>query len=129
MKRKIGFLVVLLFAGMISVYAQGGPPRRTVEERVKIVMEKLVDLKLDKDQIAITDTIFTDYYKMQEKAREERMAAGGQPDREKMRETMQKFIAERDDKLKKVWSEVQFKKFKDEIEATLRPQRQGSGNR
>ena len=50
-------------------------------------------------------------------------AGGAQPDRDKMRAEVQKLNGERDEKLKKVFTADQFKKFKDEIEATLRPQR------
>ncbi|MDP9230296.1 MAG: hypothetical protein M3O67_06465 [Bacteroidota bacterium] len=129
MKTKIGFLVILLIAGIFAANAQGGQgfQRHTVEERVKNVNDKIADLKLDKNQLALTDSIFTDYYKAQDKTREDMMASGGQFDRDKMRETMQKFADDRDEKLKKIWSEAQFKKFKDEIETTLRPQKPAGG--
>ena len=44
-----------------------------------------------------------------------------------MREKMQKLQAERDDKLKKIFTDDQYKKWKDEIEPTTRPQRGGNG--
>jgi periplasmic protein CpxP/Spy len=81
----------------------------------------------DKDKAALTDSAFAAYYKAQDKMREEMMAGGGTPDRDAMREKMQKFAAERDDRLKKIFTDDQFKKWKDEIEPSLRPQRPGGG--
>jgi len=130
MKTKMSLLAVLLFAVSCITYAQGGGGFQmpSAEERTKTVMEKLGDLKLDKDQTSKTDTIFATYYRAQAKKFEE-MRAGGQVDREAMRTEMEKMSADRDDKLKKVWSADQFKKFKDEIEPTLRQRRGGGGAR
>jgi hypothetical protein len=122
MKKQIIFALFMLFAGTAMVNAQdggGAPPRRTVEERVKSAMEKVTPaLSLDKTQETRTDSVFTDYYKAMDKLRES-MTAGTRPDRSEF----EKFAAERDEKLKKIFTEAQFKKFKDEVEATLRPQR------
>ena len=54
-------------------------------------------------------------------------AGGGTPDRDQMREKSQKMMADRDEKLKKIFNEDQYKKWKDEIEPSMRPQRQGGG--
>jgi periplasmic protein CpxP/Spy len=124
MKTKIGLLVALLFAVVFSVNAQG--QRRTVEERVKSAMEKLEPLKLDKDQLTKTEAIFTDSYKEQQKAMEE-MRNSGSVDRDAMMAARKKSAEARDEKLKKVFTDDQYKKFKDEIEATMQPQR-GGGN-
>lgn len=131
MKKQLFLLMAVVVAGISSLQAQGGGgnmPRRTVEERVKAVNEKIVDFKLDKDKAVQSDSIFTTYYKAQDKMREEMMAGGGQPDREKMREVFEKLGTDRDEKLKKVFSEEQFKKWKDEIEPSMRQRRQGGGN-
>jgi len=55
------------------------------------------------------------------------MAGGGQPDREKMMSESKKLADERDVKLKAIFTADQFKKWKDEIEPSLRPQRGGGG--
>ena len=123
MKTKFSFLMICMVAAVLTLNAQGGGQPPTVEERVKTTMEKLVPLALDKDQTEKTNVVFTDYYKAVQKKREEMTAGGAQPDRDKMREEVQKLNVERDEKLKKVFTADQFKKFKDEIEATLRPQR------
>lgn len=131
MKRKLLLLTAILFVALGVTQAQGGGqgPRRTVEERVKAVNEKLAEFKLDKEKQTLSDSAFYQYYRAQDKLREEMMAGGGQPDFQAMREKMQPLTNERDEKLKKVFSADQFKKWKDEIEPSLRPQRrQGGGN-
>ena len=129
MKTKFVLVFAVLIAGTFIASAQGGGfPRRTVEERAKAAMDKLTDFKLDKDKSDQTDSVFTQFYRMQDVRRQE-MMAGGSPDRDKMRAEMQKMGADRDDKLKKIFTEDQFKKWKDEIEPSLRPQRPGgNGN-
>ena len=128
MKKKMLLLASLALMAVFAVNAQGGGMRMSVPERVKAVMDKLTDFKLDKDKTALTDSAFTNYYTSAQKMREEMMAGGGQPDRDAMREKMQKMAAERDDKLKKIFSDDQYKKWKDEIEPTTRPQRPAGGN-
>ncbi len=131
MKKVVLLMTAVMLAGVLTTQAQGGGgggnfQRRTVEERVKSVMDKLGDLKLDKDQTTKTDSVFTEYYRTRDKVMQDAMAGGAQPDREKMRETNQKLSADRDDKLKKIFTDEQFKKWK-ELEPTLRPQRGGGG--
>ena len=120
MKTKISMLVALLFAATISTQAQQGTQRRTVEERVKSAMDKISDpLKLDKAQQDKTTAVFTDFYTSQDKMREDARAGGTRPDRS----VMDKMANDRDDKLKSIFTDDQFKKFKDDIEPALRPQR------
>jgi hypothetical protein len=126
MKKMILFLVIL-FAGTIVVNAQGGFQRRTVEERVAIAHNKIDSaFKLDQTKLSQTDSVFTNFYKSTDKVRDE-MMNGGQPDFQAMREKMQPSVDERDKKLQGILTEVQFKIFKDQIEATLRPRRPGGG--
>lgn len=127
MKKVIVLMIAVVLTGATYAQGGGGGMRRTVEERVKSVMERLAPLSLDKDQTTKTDSVFTDFYKAQDKMREEMMAGGGQPDRQAMMEKVQKMNGERDEKLKKIFTEAQFKKFKDEIEPAMRPQRGGGG--
>jgi protein CpxP len=129
MKKAI-LLLAIAITGVLAVQAQGGGggfQRRTPEERLKMTKEKLADLKLDKDQTTKSDSVFMDHFRAQDKMFEEMRAAGGGGDRDQMREKMQKLAAERDEKLKKIFTEDQFKKWKDEIEPALRPQRGGGG--
>src|SRR5688572_29665030 len=98
MKKTFLFAVLLLSAGFIM--AQGGGQRRPVEERVKMVMEKITPaLSLDKDQQPKTDSIYTEYYRAMEKFRET-LEPGTRPDRSQF----EKFVSDRDEKLKKVFT-------------------------
>ena len=126
MKTKFVLALAIFVAGTLTANAQnGGQPRRTVEERAKAAMDKIIDFKLDKDKSDQADSVFTQYYRTASAKRQE-MMAGGSTDRDKMREEMQKMGADRDDKLKKIFTDDQFKKWKDEIEPSLRPQRSGN---
>src|SRR5258706_15686327 len=128
MKIKFVWTAAILFIAGLAANAQGGGyPRRTVEERVKAADEKIAVFNLEiskKDQV---DTIFSQYYRTADAKRQE-MMSGGSPDRDKMRAEMQKLSGDRDDKLKNIFTDDQFKKWKDEIEPSLRPQRPGGGN-
>jgi len=128
MKTKVVLIAVALFAGSVASNAQGGFPRRTIEERVKAVDEKISVFNLDKAKKDQADTVFTQYFKAVDAKREEMMNSGS-PDREKMRSEMQKLSGDRDDKLKSIFTDDQFKKWKDEIEPSLRPLRSNGGGR
>ena len=125
MKKQIAFLIGALFISISSLMAQGqGGPRLTLEERIKVVNEKLADFKLDTDKLAKTDSVFKVYYNELQKQREEMRASSGAPDRDAMREKMLKLNIERDEQLKLIFTADQFKKWKDDIEPAMRPQRQ-----
>jgi len=117
MKNKIGLLLVLLFAGIFSLQAQQqGFQRRTVEERVKMTMDKISDsLQLSAPQQTDAAQTFTDYYKDMEKLREG-MAPGTRPERS----DFEKIMTDRDAKLKAIFTEQQYKKYKEELEPAMR---------
>lgn len=128
MKKAIFLLIAVAFAGIYTANAQGGGfQRRTPEEQLKAVKEKLADLKLTSEQSVKADSAFIKFFRNRDKVFEE-MRAGGQFDREAMREKNEKLTTERDDELKKIFDEAQFKKWKDDIEPSLRPQRGGGRN-
>jgi protein CpxP len=134
MKKVILLLIAVATAGIFTAQAQGGGgggfQRRTPEENLKLVKEKLVDLKLSAEQTTKSDTVFINFYRDRDKMMEEMRAGGGAPDRDAMRAKNEKMAADRDDKLKGIFSADQFKKWKDEIEPAMRPQRRqgGGGN-
>jgi len=100
MKTKITVMISSLILLVVVVNAQGGFQRRTVEERVQVVQQKFDSaFKLDKPKIADVDSVFANYYRAQDKLREEMMSGGGQPDFQAMREKMQPFMDERDKKI------------------------------
>ncbi len=125
MKKQILLLVAAVMVSIATVNAQGFQ-RKTVEERVKETMDKIADFKLDKANSDKAESAFTTFYKAQQKMMEDMMAGGGQVDRDAMRASRQKLADERDAQLKLIFTEDQYKKWKDEIEPSMRPQRGGN---
>ena len=128
MKTKITWMIISLVFGAIAANAQGGFQRRTVEERVQMVQQKLDSaFKLDKAKLAQADSAFANFYRGTDKIRDEMMSGGGQPDFQAMREKAQPLIDERDKKLQGILTADQFKTWKEQIEPSMRPRRQGGG--
>ncbi|MBO9151565.1 hypothetical protein ACFOTA_05065 [Chitinophaga sp. GCM10012297] len=125
MKKQILFALAFMLAVNVAAFAQqggGNGQRRTPEERVKMTVERLTtELQLNKEQAVKLDTVFTKFYKDMQKMREEAQAGGGRMDRE----AFQKLGGERDEKVKTVLTDDQFKKYKEQMEAM----RQRGGNR
>jgi len=127
MKKQILFLLAVVLAGFTTVNAQGFQ-RRTVEERVQTIHQKLDSaFKLDKTKAADADSAFATYYRATDKLREEMMSGGGQPDFQAMREKMTPLTEERDKKLQAILTADQYKVWKEQIEPSMRPQRRGGG--
>lgn len=120
MKRKMSMLFALILIATTGIYAQG-MQRRTVPERVKATMDKITTpLNLDASQASRTDSVFTDYYTAQMKMFQDAQASGNRPDRS----AFQKLMQDRDARLQTIFTADQYTKFKNEVEETLRPQRQ-----
>lgn len=127
MKNRI-ILTGIVLAAALTVNAQGGFQRTTVEERVKIVHHKIDSaFKPSAENLKQIDDVFTTYYKEQDKLREELMGGGGRPDMEAWREKQKPITEKRDAALKKLLSDEQYKKYIDEIEPALRPRGRGPG--
>lgn len=136
MNKKTLFALCVVFLAALPAMAQPGGgrfQRRTVEERVTHV-HNFLDSSFNKQITAVKmvniDSAFATYYRAQDKMRDEMMAAsgGGRPDEatmEAMRTKMQELGIERDEKLQKVFTAEQYKKWKDELEAALQPRRGG----
>ena len=123
MKKQIVLIAIAAFAMIGTVSAQGGFQRRTVEERVKSVHDKMDSaFKPDAAKMTSIDTLFTSYYKAQDAFRDEMMASGN-TDRDAMRAKMTEMAAARDEKLKQFLTEEQMKIWKETIEPSMRPQR------
>jgi hypothetical protein len=128
MKKTIVALAVILLAGTGSTFAQGGGgggfQMPTPEERVKRVHAKADSaFKLDEAKMKEMEAAYLDYYKAQEKVREEVMASAG-GDRDAMRAAMQEKMKPQqealDTKLKPILGDDKFKIWKEQIEPTLR---------
>ena len=106
-----------------TVNAQGGFQRRTVEERVKSVHEKMDSaFKPEATKMAAIDSVFTGFYTTQDKSRDEMMASGNM-DRDAMRAKMTEMAEARDIKLKAILTEAEMKIWKETIEPSMRTQR------
>ena len=126
MKKTIVAAVILL-AGTASSFAQGGGggfQMPTPEERVKRVHAKMDSaFKLDETKMKEVEALYLDYYKTQDKVREDLMTSNGgnfQGMREQMQEKMKPHQEALDAKLKPVLGDDKFKTWKDQIEPTLR---------
>lgn len=118
MKIKILFLSVFFCALTLFSLAQG-QQRRTVEERVKRVVDTMTTVfKIEKTVQDQASVVFTEYYTSMDKLRES-LPEGERPDRAEI----DKLTAARDEKLKKILNQEQFITFKDDIEPALRPRR------
>ena len=128
MKTKGILIISFLILTVVAANAQGGFQRRTVEERVQAVQQKLDSaFKLDKTKLADADSAFANYYRSADKLREEMMSAGGQPDFQAFREKTQPLMDERDKKLQTILTADQYKTWKDTIEPSMRPHRPNGG--
>ena len=110
MKSKI-FLsaILLLFATFSFAQAQGDTKKMTVDEKVKKTMSQLTpQLALDNDQQTKIQAIYTDFYTAKEKLYEG-LQPGAQPDKAQK----EKLMNEKDERIKAVLNEDQYKKFKD----------------
>ena len=127
MKKQFFLSAVALVISITATKAQGGGfQRQTVPEKVSNTMAKLAPLKLDSATTIKADTIFTNYYTIQQKTMQDMMSGGGEPDRDVMRQKRQQLNDDRDAKLKMIFTDDQYNKWKSDIEPSLRPQR---GNR
>ena len=128
MKIRFVAIVAMIFAFAISAQAQGGGPRRTVEERVKAIHEKLDSaFKLEAATQAKVDSVFANYYREQDKVRAAAMSGGERPDFSVMREKMQPAADARDKELKTLLGDDKFKTWKEQIEPALMQRRGGGG--
>jgi len=128
MKKQCVLVVMAAMFSITAVKAQGGGGQRmTPEERLKFTIEKMAPLNLDAATKAKSDAIISDYLNEQQKAMDEIRANGG--DRETMMAKRKELTDARDTKLKAIYTETQYKQWKDEIEPSLRPQRPAGGGK
>ena len=125
MKKQMLLIACAVVLSIGAACAQGGQ-RQTPEERTKTAMEKITVLNLDADAKTKTEVIISDFYNAQQKAMEA-MRASATRDREAIMAKRKELATERDNKLKTVFTADQLKKWQDEIEPSLRPQRGGGG--
>lgn len=128
MKKQFAVMAFGAIFSIAAAHAQGGGGQRlSPEERTKATMEKMAALNLDAGVKTKTAEVITDYNDAQQKAMEE-MRASGTMNRETMMAKRKELADVRDTKLKAIFTAEQMKKWTEEIEPSLRPQR-GGGQR
>ncbi|MEO7263902.1 MAG: hypothetical protein ABIW38_03270 [Ferruginibacter sp.] len=126
MRKQILSLLLAVFVMAGAAFAQGGQ-RQTPEERITATMEKMAALNLTAEQQVSTKKIMTEFFEAQQKSMED-MRASGTMDRDAMMAKRKELSDARDGKLKLIFNGDQMKKWIDEVEPSLRPQRrQGQG--
>ena len=123
MKKQLflGLLAFISTAG--TLMAQDNMQPKKPHERAKETYFKLkTDLALTGEQDAKVYQAFEDYYTTMQKLREE-MRASGNTGSERMKDNVEKISTVRDNKLKAALTEEQMKKWVNEIEPGMRPQR------
>lgn len=120
--KKLLLLLAFGLAVTFSAQAQQGGQRRSVEERVKMTLDRMKEtLQITPEQTVKLDSVFTKSFKEMEKAREDARSSGNRMDRD----AFMKFANERDEKIKSILTEEQYKKYK----AAEGERRQRMGNR
>ncbi|MDF2381139.1 hypothetical protein JMG10_06670 [Nostoc ellipsosporum NOK] len=120
-------ILVACFSMVLAAGASAqGFQRRTVEERVQTVHQKIDSaFKPSAEVLTKVDAAFKTYYTDQDKIMAEARGEGQRPDMDALRKKMEPLVEARDKELKAALTEEQFKKFKDEIEPSLRQRRPG----
>lgn len=117
MKTKITMLFAFILFAAATTFAQD-IRKRTVSERVKTTMDKISSpLKLDASQASRTDSVFAEFYQSQDKMMANAKTSGVRPDRN----SFEKILDARDEKLKVIFTADQYNNFKNEVENSLRP--------
>jgi len=122
MRSRFILILGLVLALSTSIHAQ----KEGVGDKVSAVLTKFdAAIKPDKAKRSSIETIFTDFYKAQEKLRDNiqgssPLAQGLQQDYQSVRKQNEGLFTERDDQLKKVLSADEYKKWKEDIEPSIR---------
>lgn len=112
----------VILSSFIKTHAQ-----KSVAERVSNALAKFdASIKPDKSKRSSIEAIFTDFYTAHEKLRSNIQGASSntrqplQQDYQSIRKENEGLFTERDNRLKKVLSAEEFKRWKEEIEPSLR---------
>jgi hypothetical protein len=121
------FILALVFAlsGSAALQAQELVIKyqfKTPEEKTRLAMDKLKDFKLSPDAGEKTNKVLAEFYKDQQKMLDGAIK-NGVSDVEQYKAKKLKLVADRDDKLKKVFSKEQFNTWITVIEPSLQPKR------
>ncbi|SDC87350.1 hypothetical protein [Niabella drilacis] len=122
MRNRFILVLGLFLALSTSIYAQ----KEGVGDKVSAVLTKFdAAIKPDKAKRSSIETIFTDFYTAQDKLRNNiqgssTLAQGLQQDYQSVRKQNENLFTERDNQLKKALSAEEYKKWKEDIEPSIR---------
>lgn len=104
--KKLLLVVFVAIVAMGSGFAQpgGGDPAARLQREIDVLT---TELSLTKDQVAKVTPIITEAQKKQQEAFAKMREAGGEMDRDKMRDERTKMMADTDKKLKAVLTPAQ----------------------
>lgn len=122
--KFLGLLGGLLLISFLQLQAQNRP---SVQERVGAVHERFVASNIDKSKLDQVKNIFTDFYTAQDQIRQNiqgpssGLAQGfaGQ-DFQSVRQQNENIITKRDEQLNRLLSTDEYRKWKEEIEPSLK---------
>ncbi len=124
MKKRIALSMIALCVGAVSVNAQSKGSKNNTAERLKVLNEKLAVLNLEQDKLNQVDSAFATAYAAQQQLRADMKESTDEvTDKEAMKTKMKAIVKNRDASLKAIFTDEQFKKWKEEIEPTLRQQK------
>jgi len=121
--KKVLFSMLFLLAGMQFGMAQERHKFKPVEEKTKDVMLQMQSLKLNDSATAKVSAIFTTFYESQQQIMRNYRNAEN-PDREAALTAMKKIGEDRDDSLKKILTDEQYKKYLSDIQPQITVNRQ-----
>ncbi|MGJ7030712.1 hypothetical protein [Niabella hirudinis] len=122
MRNSFILVLGLLLALNTTLHAQ----KEGVADKVNTVLAKFdTTIKPDKAKRSSIETIFTDFYAAQDKLRNNiqgssTLAQGLQQDYQSVRKQNDRLFTERDSQLKKALSAEEYKKWKEDIEPSIR---------
>lgn len=122
MKKVIGLFLVILISS-VSVFAQNGKREGRKGDSSKRLEQMVAELKLNEKQTADFCKVQSDY---RDKVKKERESA--QTDRSKMREKMKAMRTEKNDQIKKILTDEQYKQYLAKSEQS-RSSHKGKGRR
>ncbi len=123
MKKLVMLVATGICLNLSVAFAQNNMQQMTPEKRAEEMIEKMKPLNLNPEQEEQTNTVLVQIFEKQQTAMKEMRAAGGEIDRDAMMAKRKELMDDRDARLKKIFTEEQYKKWKDEVEPTTRPQR------
>lgn len=130
-KMTFSLLVFFILAGAaIAQPGGGGFQRQTPEQRVELIHKKLDSaFSLGAEKFKVLDSALLILFKAQDTRMQELFAGGNMPDRETMMAERKKYTDARDEMIKAMVTEEQFKIWIEKIIPSMRPPGPPGGGR